>query len=75
MAQASVEFTTSGNTLTVQTNHCNGTPRLSPDPGITPTETTSGSMHTFTFVGLPPGTFTVTVTCGKTDHTSSVTIP
>lgn len=77
MALTSVEVSTSGNTITVQTTNCygNGTPTLSPDPGITPTESTSGSTSTFTFSGVPSGTYTVTVTCGGTDYVSTVTIP
>lgn len=77
---ANLNVSVSGDTITVQANNCNdyGGATLSPAPSppITPSATTSGSVTTITFSGVPSGTYTVTVTCGKTNFTTPpVTIP
>jgi hypothetical protein len=75
---STVGVSTSGNTLTVTTTDCDGTPTLSPNPGTLATVSHpigSPNTTTFTYSGMPNGTFTVTVECGKMTFNSTVTIP
>jgi hypothetical protein len=77
MSSPTTNVSVSGTTLTVTVTDCNETPTvsLSPNPNITPSTTAIGRVKTFTFSGMPNGTYTVTIRCGKETFTSSVTIP
>ncbi len=68
-----VKVSSSGHTITIQTDNCSPvSASLSPDPGISPTESTSGTQTTITFSGVPTGTYTVTVSCGRNVVSTSI---
>ena len=73
---ATVEVTTNGTTVTVQTMNFQNPPNITLDPnppGVTRTPPTGG--ETVTFSNVPAGSYTVRVSDARSSYNVPITIP